>query len=181
MPRGVYDRSKMKKPGITTAAPTKAPVKAGKPGRKPKALAVSENLNKAMEAIATSETASKYASPIYSVQPLYQHMASLTEARKSIAEQQASHNAALIGAIDTELAQTVKSLTAWREGNFPIEFIKPASKIVAEEPTKAPAVPPAPVLPVAPVATPVQATGTPVPPLPFTPQTAHEVVKQAQG
>lgn len=194
MPRGVYDRSKSKaKPGIATAAPTK-------PAKTPKMKFVAKESKLAtdMKTVAEAGSQSSYVAPevqklaasAYFVQPLYQHLASITEARHRIAEQAAGHNPELIGVFDAELTQTVKSLTAWREASYPIETLKPVSKIAVEEapaekPAPAPVAKSAPVAPVAPAApvapvAPAQATAA-VPPLPFTPQTAHEVVKQAQG
>lgn len=181
MPRGVYDRSHLKtKKAAAGAAP--APIVKSAPMAK---AATKGSLKKAKAKGVTGGSlgATAYPAPagVGGTAPhdLYQHLASLTQARGAIAATQVGHNETLLGAFDGELIATVKSLTLWREGRFPSSAPKEEIKAAPAPKAAAPVVQTtAPVAPPAPVPAPVvQGGGSP--PLPFTPATAAEVMKSA--
>lgn len=182
MPRGVYDRSKMKSkkaaskeaataPAALSAAPQKKTWKS-KPGPKPKRKPIFTGTAGTVSASIGGMAAD--------VNELYQHLHSVTQARVQIGGQQAAHNEQLLATIDGEIAGTVTSLKIWREQRFPVLPTAEKQEASKEEPKKAAA--PASnggTQHAAPAPAPVPQVTPGAPPLPFTPAAVQEVMKNA--
>lgn len=157
MPRGVYDRSKMKAKraaeaaaaGTAPAAEKKSYKKVGRPAgvRAAPVTAISSN----------------------PIQELYQHLEVLRLTRVGLSQPSMEHNPNVLQSIDGEITATVTSLKNWRESRFPTsngkhEALGQGSQQKEKTSISTPA--PAPVQP-----------GVGVPPLPFTPAAVQEVMK----
>lgn len=181
MPRGVYDRSKMK----AKRSETKEPVAVKATKRRYKKF---EKQVAAPEPEVGGSEQVKMASSTYEalyggdgITALRSQLGALTAAWEKIAGVQThQNNPALLAAIDGEIIATVGSMRQWRENTFsPTAKVAPAAAPKAAKAEAAPKVS-IPTSPPAPAPIPPQMTGSPAP-LPFTPQAVQEVLKQAGG
>lgn len=107
MPRGVYDRSKLKAKRAA-AQPAHGASKTTKP--------VSHSAGSYGAGQSTGITASGSGS---SVLDLHTHLVQLTQTRVQLSGQNIAHNQQLLTTIDAELAATISSLRSWRQSRFP--------------------------------------------------------------
>jgi hypothetical protein len=170
MPKGVYDRSKAKKKASTekTFATATAPV----PTKRAYKKAATQQLAPKATALLDTPTVSQ------APHELYNHIQILSQTRANLSGV-GDHNPAVLGALDSEIQNTVVSLKNWREANYPTTTVTAKTDngtvtkqipVIAETPVaKAPVVQqaaPAPYVP-----------PTPPAPLPFTPQAVQDVLK----
>ena len=179
MPRGIYDRSKMKKAAVPQAGGIPVAPKATKTGK-----GVTWK-NKAVEAKSAmvpmnytgGQTAEGTARPM-SLRPmsLYDHMAQLKETRIGLSGPSLEHNPKLLQVIDSEIIDTIGSLKSWRETNFPV-YGSDKTPLKPEKMELPPPPPTAPPISQFQPAPPQPPNTLPSPPLPFTPQAVQDVMK----
>jgi hypothetical protein len=171
MPRGVYDRSKIKakreieKAVSPLSAPTKG--KKAKQVKQAKGVSAASSATEARVEISSAKNAE-----------LYKHLQEMNSLRAGLVGP-AGHNDQLLGVVDGEIIETVRTLKGWRESTFPDKSDQKMPAATA--PNQGMKAAPAPVqAPIGAAHVPAPAPVAPTPPLPFSPQAVQELQKAQQ-